>query len=111
MKLFYKIVEPGENGAIKTLFHGINGNKILPIGVWIDAEIKTNVIDGKGSSYTSGIHVIDGLEEAKKYLKRFVRKDRVIIHCYADDVTKKNKSKHKVYLAKRIFIPLKKFPK
>ena len=102
----YKIVQK-EGDNIKFLFHGINGTKIIPLDTVIIADRKFNVKDGVGNSYTSGIHVIDGIEEAKKYLSRFRRIDRIIVECFAitAGLRKKEKSRSAVYLADQIFIP------
>lgn len=102
-KIYYKIVEQRDDG-IYTLFHGINGTKKLQKGVWITAEIKENVMDGLGTKYTSGIHIVDGLQEAKDYAKKFRRTDRVIVPCYARGLKAKTHSRHLVYLADQIKI-------
>ena len=103
MKIYYKIVAL-KNNEYYYLFHGINNNKKIPLNTWIKAEIKENVSDGVGKSYTSGIHVIDGYENALNYVKRFKRNDRVIIKCYAKNLSHKEKSKEYVYLAEQIYI-------
>ena len=36
----YRMVEKDKYGNLKTLFHGINGSRILPIDTWIQADIK-----------------------------------------------------------------------
>ncbi len=102
-KIYYKIVEQRSDG-IYTLFHGINGTKKLQRGKWITAEIKKDVMDGHGTKYTSGIHIVDGLEEAKDYAKKFRRTDRVIVPCYAKGLKHKTHSRHLVYLADQIKI-------
>jgi hypothetical protein len=107
-KIYYKIVET-DGVDIFTLFHGINGTRKLPIGKWVKAEIKKNIRDGVGKRYTSGIHIVDGLEEAKSYTKKFRRKDRVIVPCYAKGLKPKTHSRHKVYLADEVKIISKTF--
>jgi hypothetical protein len=104
IKKYFKIVELGNNGEFLTLFHGIGGTRVLPIGEVIKAEIKDNVMDGKGTTYTSGIHVIDGFKNALDYLKRFRRTDRVIVMCEASGLKHKAKSKPYVFLADEITI-------
>ena len=104
-KLYYKIVET-DGKDFFTLFHGINGTRKLPLNQWIKAEIKENVMDGKGKKYISGIHVVDGLDEAIDYMKKFRRTDRVIVSCYATGLKRKTHSNHKVYLADKIKIIL-----
>ena len=104
MSKFYKIVELGSKGEFLTLFHGIGGTRVLPIGRTIKAEIKENVMDGKGSKYTSGLHVIKGYQNALDYLSRFKRTDRVIVKCHAKGLKHKTKSKPYVFLADQIVI-------
>ena len=102
-KRYYKIVQ--EDGAnIKLLFHGIDGTKVLPVNKWVRAKKVENAMDGVGTSYTSGIHIIDGLDEARKYLSRFRRNDRIIVECIARGLRKKEKSRSAVYLADEILI-------
>ncbi len=101
MKIYYKIVEIKNNDHY-FLFHGINGSRKIPINTWINANIKQNASDGVGNRYTSGIHVIDGHDNALSYLKRFKRNDRIIVACYAEGLKRKEKSKHYVYLADKI---------
>jgi len=101
--VYYKIVEK-KNSNLYTLFHGIGGTRKLPIDTWIEGEIRENVMDGHGTKYTSGIHIIEGKENAEEYLKRFKRTDRVIVECHAEGLRRKEKSKSYVYLANRIKI-------
>jgi len=103
-KIYYKIVEINDKGQFLTLFHGIGGTRVLPIGKTIKAEIKENVMDGKGTKYTSGLHVIDGYDNALDYLERFKKTDRVIVTCTAKGLKHKTKSKPYVYLADEIVI-------
>jgi hypothetical protein len=103
-KVYYKIIEVNDKGQFLTLFHGIGGTRVLPIGKTIKAEIKENVMDGKGTTYTSGLHIIDGYENALEYLTKFKRKDRAIVKCHARGLKHKTKSKPYVYLADEIII-------
>lgn len=103
MILYYKIVEKKDNDYL-TLFHGIGGTRVLPKNKWIKAEIKPNVMDGKGTKYTSGLHIISGYENALEYLSRFKRTDRVVVPCYAKGLKHKTKSKPYVFLADEIMI-------
>jgi MoxR-like ATPase len=102
-KLYYKIVET-DGVDIFTLFHGMGGTRKLTPGKWLKAEIKENIRDGRGKRYTSGIHIVDGLEEARNYMRKFRRKDRAIVACYAKGLKPKSHSKHDVYLANEIKI-------
>lgn len=69
MKTAYRIVEKTDKGY-KTLFHGCNGSRILPVGKWLKSEQKT-VKDGtKGKLYRSGWHLIEDKEECIKFMKK-----------------------------------------
>jgi hypothetical protein len=103
MKFWYKIVDY-DNNKIKTLFHGLNGSKIIPIKEWIKAD-KKMVRDGAGSMYLSGWHVIPSVELCLEYLKRFTNiQNKAIVKCKCKKVSKKEKSKSQVYLANYIYI-------
>jgi hypothetical protein len=102
-KIWFKIVDV-ENEKIKTLFHGLNGSKTLPVDKWLTAT-KKMVTDGKGTSYLSGFHVMQSLEEANLYLKSFKNiKNKKIIKVYAKNVWKKEHSPSNVWLAENIKI-------
>jgi len=103
MKKYYKIVQK-DNSNIKFLFHGINGTRVIPINRWVEADIKENVMDGHGTKYTCGIHIIDGLDNAREYLQRFRKTDRAIVECYAEGLRHKSHSKPYVFLADRVLI-------
>jgi len=99
---YFKIIEI-KNNQFKTLFHGLNGSRKLPIEKWIMADLKT-VNDG-GTSYLSGWHVIPNLIDCQKYLKKFKNKRVLkIVQCKAENVWKKEHSPNNVYLAEKIFI-------
>lgn len=103
MKTYWKIVEM-KDGELYFLFHGINGTRKIPRGVWVRGERKENVQDGRGTRYTSGIHIVEGFEEAQAYMRKFRRTDRILIPCYARGLRRKTHSRHKVYLADQIKI-------
>ena len=52
----FKIVEVVDDG-IRTLFHGLNGSRRMPRGIWLRAD-ERQVKDGtSNTSYMSGWHV------------------------------------------------------
>lgn len=61
-------------------------------------------MDGVGTKYTSGLHVIQGYENALDYLTKFRRTDRVIVKCKVKGLKHKTKSKPYVFLADEIVI-------
>ena len=77
---WYKIVDKDSKGRFKTLFHGVDGNRHIPLGWWVRSKQKT-VRDGSvGTQYKSGWHIMMNLDEAQEYLSRFTaNKERVIV--------------------------------
>jgi hypothetical protein len=60
-----------KDGKCHTLFHGIDGSKAVEMNTWIKADIVRGR-DGSGKTwYTTGWHVLETLEQAKAYLRRF----------------------------------------
>lgn len=107
MKKYYKIVDI-DKGNIKALFHGTGGTRTLTRGVWMKADIRNNVRDGNGTTYTSGWHIMPDYETTVKYFdSRFKNKDnRKIIVCHArGKIWDKAHSPNNVLLAEEIFIP------
>ena len=104
MKTWYKIVER-QNGAIKTLFHGLNGSRVLPENKWLKAEKKL-VRDGTSKTwYESGWHIIPTYEECVEYLEFFQKLDtKDIVKCKAKKIWPKSHSRSNVYLAEYILI-------
>lgn len=104
MKTWYKIVER-QNGNIKTLFHGLNGSRIIPENKWLKAEKKL-VRDGTSKTYyISGWHILPTYEECVEYLKFFKNLDtKDIIKCKAKDIRPKSHSRGNVFLADHILV-------
>ena len=70
MKAF-KIMERSPKGSLRTLFHALNGSRVLPLDTWIFAKMSM-VKDGTSkTSYIAGWHVLPTYEDAETYLKRF----------------------------------------
>lgn len=108
MRTWYKIVEKHPNvHVIKTLFHGVNGSRVLELNRWLEADIKM-VHDGSpdtGTSYLSGWHILPSRQDAEDYLEYFKLRDtKHIVPCYAREVWPKEHSRSDVYLAKYIKI-------
>lgn len=100
---YFKIFDE-KDGKPRTLFHGINGSKTLPLDTWIDAVVK-DVSDG-GPIYKSGFHVLPSLEETRHYATRFKHK-KVLVEVDVDESAgswPKSHSKSNVLLARRIRI-------
>jgi len=101
--IVYKIVEIDKNNNLKTLFHGIEGSRILEINKWYDADIK--MVSDNGTEYLSGFHVLLTKEETEKYLSRFKNnRELKIVTCHYCGIRKKEHSPHNVYLVDRIKI-------
>ena len=104
--IVYKIVLV-ERDELRTLFHGINRSRILPVNKWIKAE-KRYGRDGSGQNfYLTGIHCFKDEEVAIEYLNKFrIEKNRVIIECEGRGLRQKPSNKD-VFLADEIFIRMK----
>jgi hypothetical protein len=101
----YKIVDLAKDGkTLKTLFHGVDGSKTLPMRIWIKSEKKW--AGEGGSKYWTGFHVIKDIDKCREYLKRFTDKSkrRVIVSCLAKNLRPKESSRGDVFLAEEIMI-------
>ena len=102
---YYKIMDY-ENGQVKTLFHGHNGSKVVPMFEWLQST-KKEVFDGSnGTRYMSGWHVFPYESECEKYIKNFKNIDnKVIAKCIIKgDKWPKSHSRANVILAEWINI-------
>jgi hypothetical protein len=100
----YRICErKGEK--LYTLFHRINGSREMPMGVWIDADVKPvrDASKNRGKEYLSGFHCMANLDEMRNF-KRMFRKPRdlVLVECEIEGNRKKEHSRANVILADRI---------
>jgi len=103
----FRICE-NKNGKLLTLFHGINGSRVMPTQKWITSQTKT-VRDGsrsKAKEYISGFHVLPTLDECRQFSKKFrAKRELVIVECEIDDnFWEKEHSPANVLLAKNIKI-------
>lgn len=98
----YKIVEK-HGDKIKTLFHGLNKSRIIPLNTWLEAEEKM-VTDGKGTAYLSGWHVLLDYEKAVEYLSRFTTRTELleVVPVLVKNIRPKRHSNSDVYLAKHM---------
>jgi hypothetical protein len=101
----YKIVEIVD-GQIKTLFHGLNGSRTMPRGVWLDA-VQKQVKDGTSkTTYLSGWHVFLTQDDAFEYIDRFTKRIDFlqVVECWIETngLRSKDHSPAPVMLAKRI---------
>lgn len=105
MSYYYKIMDY-EQGQLKTLFHGLNGSRTVPMFKWLQADVK-EVFDGStGTRYMSGWHVFDSHDECKEYLKLFTKvKNKVIARCKVKGkMWPKSHSRSNVQLAEWLYI-------
>ena len=102
---FYKIMDY-EQGCCRTLYHGLNGSKTVPMFEWLQAKMKI-VSDGtRGTKYLSGWHVFTNEDECKQYLKLFTNvENKVIARCKVKGLMwDKEHSRSNVKLVEWIFI-------
>lgn len=101
MKAF-KIVEI-DRGKIKTLFHGINGSRVLEPGKWYQAVEK--MVNDNATPYLSGFHVLPDFDECVDYMEKFKNKEnKIIVECECQKLRKKEHSPANVFLARKIKI-------
>jgi len=108
---YYKIVDlTKDKKSIRTLFHGVNGSRIIPFDTWVQAERKWGGEGGR--KYWTGFHIFKKLEIAEKYFKRFTdkSKSRIIVKCLANGLRPKESSRGNVFLADEIKIPHQNIP-
>jgi hypothetical protein len=100
----YRIVEI-DNEKFKTLFHGINGSRLLPKNQWIKAVRRIASEGVNGKKYISGFHVLEKLDDCLNYGKKFKKKsNRRIISLTFKNYRKKRHSPSPVLLADEIYI-------
>jgi hypothetical protein len=104
VNLWWKIVEY-DGANVKTLFHGVNGTRIMPVGVWLAAE-KKMVTDGSGQQkYLSGFHIMPDIGSCLKYLHRFTNLKTKAFACVeVERIRPKPGSRDPVFLADSMMI-------
>lgn len=77
--MYWRLFEQAHRGApLKTLFHGVNGSRIVPHGVWLQADTRL-VRDGTGDNwYHGGFHVVADMDTLLSYLNRFTAPRRLV---------------------------------
>jgi hypothetical protein len=103
---YYKIVDIDLKGNIKTLFHGIEGSRILPLNQWLIAE-KKMVCDGSpgSTSYLSGFHVLETLHECLSSLEKLTNfEPKAIVECECKGLRPKEHSRDRGFLADEMII-------
>jgi len=102
----YRLVDLGRDGSFKTLFHGINKNRVLVKGKWLTCERKVVCEGMNGTKYISAFHVLPSLEECRKFSKIFKnRSNRRIISLKYRQFRPKRHARGPVLLVNQIFIP------
>lgn len=99
----YKIVEIVD-GEIRTLFHGVNGTRIMPRGEWLRAHECQGQDGTSKTRYTTGWHVLPTYEDCVEYLTRFTKRLDLlkIVECEVEGVRPKEHSPSPVLLARWI---------
>jgi len=102
----YRILEyDAKTQNYKTLFHGLNGSRIIPTGTWLTAQRKL-VADGTSKrKYISGFHVLRWLPDCLKYARKFkLPRNRIIVEVWFKDYRRKRHSNSPVLLADKMYI-------
>jgi len=96
----YKVFEDCGTGPM-FLYHGVGGSRVVPLDVWIDAEVRW-VSEGSNPYYWSGFHCYPSLETVAQWRHRVRRTTgRVAVEVCVECVTKKP-TKGEAYLALRM---------
>lgn len=112
MKTAYKIfdlyIDKAGNFVPKTLFHGLEGSRVLPVGKTLRAE-KKMVTDGSGvNAYESGFHAYHGPDDIKNWLKGAKNlKNRVVVKVLVGETWPKPRAVRPTILANLLRIPKK----
>lgn len=88
-----------------TLFHGINGSRLVPVGIWLSADKKI-VKDGvSGKPYLSGFHAFKDIDP-EVFVKQKFRKERTfaVVEVIIEDIYEKPSNKN-IILAGRMKVP------
>jgi hypothetical protein len=78
----YRIFERDAQGQMRTLFHGVDGSRLILPYKWHEATIK--IVNDGGQDYWSGFHVFWNRTFGHEYLKRFDRDKRDLVVCPVD---------------------------
>jgi len=97
------------NGVPATLFHGVQGSRVLPLDEWIEADQKT-AWDGDrrtATKYRSGFHVMQHANDIVRFSNRFRNiSDLVICKVWVrGDIWEKEHSPSPILLAAEMQIP------
>ena len=66
----YRLFE-WKDGKYLTLFHGINGSRVVPVGKWIKAK-QSIVYEGQhGKRYRAGFHIFKSLSMIPIFINKF----------------------------------------
>lgn len=89
-----------EKQEAKFIFHGVDGQRVIPTGRWLQA-IKKPVTDGSGSTiYVSGFHVFSSIYAVAKWAQSLKHTDnRIVVEVRCKEVRPKSHSWHGVELA------------
>ena len=104
----YRIVEIKDN-KVKSLFHGTNGSREIPLDRWVRANIK-EVKDGSSSfTYQAGFHFLPSKDDAEKFFNTMfrIKENRYVIPCLVRGnirVKRENKNGRTAWLANEIMI-------
>jgi hypothetical protein len=100
----YKIFDEGDDGP-KTLFHGLDGSRSLPVGKWLNAEIKLVTDGSRQSPYTSGFHAYYTLDDVYNWLRAAKNLDgRVVVKVAVCGCRDKPQAVRPTILAKRLMV-------
>ena len=100
----YRIFEL-KDGKLKTLFHGVDGSRVIERGRWYKA--KTSIVTDGGQPYRAGFHVFRTRAICRSYLRRFTADRQLVVRRVEVEDTWAKKTNPDVVLARWMFVPTK----
>ena len=105
MRYAYKIFDEVEFRP-KTLFHGVSGSRFLPVGEWIEADIKQVTDGSRQTPYLSGFHAYPLLNDIYRWAAGAKNlAGRVVVRVKVDECRSKPRAIRDTILAERMYIP------
>lgn len=98
----YKVFNE-QKGRPRLLYHGLRGQRDLPLDTWLDAEVKW-VSEGSNPYYWSAFHVYTSLDSVSRWKHRTRKSNgRVVVEVSTGEVEKKP-TRGEAWLARRMMV-------
>lgn len=95
---YFKVFEVRDDQPL-FLYHGLRGARLLPVGVWLEAERKW-VSEGSNPFYWSGFHVYPDLDAVTRWIHKARHLDKRTCVMVTVRLVRKKPTAGDAYLAK-----------